>query len=180
MSEGRHSFVLRRDPGCEGISQRNQTLLQLPSQEVQLDARGRVRRESALAAAATNGHSAPVGANAGSRWRPGSSWLIRLDTSNQEAVSGDHRPRHGRRAEIALGGPVGRPVGLIAGRQRHRVLGHPSNTARSVCLTIVDQTGPSAAPQVTPGRVGINRYQPQPPCSVPRRKTQPPETRAHA
>lgn len=74
-------------------------------------------------AAATNGHSTSVGPNAGSRWWP-RSWLIRIKPSNQEAVSGDHRPSHGRRAEISLGGSVGHPVGLIAGRQRHRVLGH--------------------------------------------------------
>lgn len=74
-------------------------------------------------AAATNRHSTSVGPNAGSRWWP-RSWLIRIKPSNQEAISGDHRPSHGRRVEISLGGSVGHPVGLIAGGQRHRVLGH--------------------------------------------------------
>lgn len=74
-------------------------------------------------AAATDGHSTSVGPNARSRWWP-RSWLIRIKSSNQEAVSGDHRPSHGRRVEISLGGSVGHPVGLIAGGQRHRILGH--------------------------------------------------------
>lgn len=74
-------------------------------------------------AAATDRHSTSVGPNAGSRWWP-RSWLIRIKPSNQEAISGNHRPSHGRRVEISLGGSVGYPVGLIAGGQRHRVLGH--------------------------------------------------------
>lgn len=74
-------------------------------------------------AAATNRHSTSVGPNAGSRWWP-RSWLIRIKPSNQEAISGDHCPSHGRRVEISLRGSVGHPVGLIAGGQRHQVLGH--------------------------------------------------------
>lgn len=74
-------------------------------------------------AAATDRDSTSVGPNAGSRWWPRSR-LIRIQPSNQEAISGDHCPSHGRRVEISLGGSVGHPVGLIAGGQRHRVLGH--------------------------------------------------------